>query len=78
MSERRLNVPGEPSSLDRRRFLAASGTAHDHYASPAMSDRRWVINERVPRVPAQLGLNRCDQCAGIHAGECSIFAFCSP
>jgi sugar phosphate isomerase/epimerase len=26
MSERRTNVPGEPSSLNRRRFLAASGT----------------------------------------------------
>jgi len=38
-------------------LLAARGTAHDYHSSTAVSNRRWLINERVPRMPSQFGLN---------------------
>ncbi len=58
--------------------LTARGAAGDHDVFPTVRDRRRLIDEGVPRVPAEFGLNRRDERRGVHAGKDSIFALVSP
>lgn len=53
----------------RVELLAARGAADNYYTFPALRDRRWLVNERVPRVPTQFGLNRRDERPSVHAGS---------
>src|ERR1700722_16330080 len=59
----------------RVELLAARGTAHHDDAFPALSDRRWLVNEGIPGVPTQFGLNRRDEIPSVHAGRVSSSLF---
>ena len=68
--------------VHRQMFTLSQGkckcAAWHHDAFAALRDRRWLVDEGVPRVPTEFGLNRRDERRGVHAGKDSIFAFSSP